>query len=86
MGDLLIRGIDEELKRNLEEHARRSRRSLSEEAIFQIRSGLAHEQAGNRKAGDVLRSLVQDKFFTDDELAAIEASRKEADRGPPDFS
>jgi plasmid stability protein len=85
MGDMLIRGIDEELKRSLEEHARRNRRSLSEEAIFQIRSGLAQEQACNRKAGDVLRALVQDNFFTDDELAAIEASRKEADREPPDL-
>lgn len=86
MGDMLIRGIDEELKRSLEEHARRNRRSLSEEAIFQIRSGLAQEQASNRKAGDVLRALVQDSFFTEDELAAIDASRKEADREPPDFS
>jgi len=86
MGDMLIRGIDEELKRSLEEQARRNRRSLSEEAIFQIRNGLAHEQASNRKAGDVLRALVRDNFFTDAEVAAIEASRKEADREPPDFS
>jgi antitoxin FitA len=86
MGDMLIRGIDEELKRSLEEHARRNRRSLSEEAIFQIRSGLAHDQASNRRAGDVLRALAQDNFFTDDELAAIDGSRKGADREPPDFS
>jgi hypothetical protein len=86
MGDMLIRGVDEELKRSLEEHARRNRRSLSEEAIVQIRSGLAHELASNRRAGDVLRALVRDNFFTDEELAAINASRKEADREPPDFS
>lgn len=86
MGDMLIRGIDEELKRNLEEQARRNRRSLSEEAIYQIQNGLAHEQASNRKAGDVVRALVRDSFFTDEELAAIAVSRKEADREPPVFS
>lgn len=85
MGDMLIRGIDEELKRNLEEQARRNRRSLSEEAILQIRKGLAHEQASTERAGDRLRALVQGSYFTDAELAAIEASRKETDREPPDF-
>jgi antitoxin FitA len=33
MGDMLIRGINPELKRRLEESARRNRRSLSEEAV-----------------------------------------------------
>ena len=85
MGDMLIRGIDDELKKSLEEQARRNRRSLSEEAISQMRNGLANAQAHSKRPGDLLRSLVQGTYFSDEELAAIEVSRKEADRDPPDF-
>ena len=85
MGDMLIRGIDPELKRRLEESARLNRRSLSEEAVALIQKGFATLHAGTEKAGDRLYSLVGDDCFTDDEIQEITKSRSEADRGPPDF-
>ncbi|PDQ22665.1 plasmid stabilization protein [Mesorhizobium sanjuanii] len=85
MGDMLIRGINPELKRRLEESARRNRRSLSEEAVVLIQKGFATQRASIEKAGDRLYSLVGDDTFTDDEIQEITKSRSEADRGPPDF-
>jgi hypothetical protein len=85
MGDMLIRGINPELKRRLEESARRNRRSLSEEAVVLIQKGFATQRASTEKAGDRLYSLVGDDGFTDDEIQEITKSRHEADRGPPDF-
>ncbi|MBZ9677849.1 plasmid stabilization protein [Mesorhizobium sp. ES1-1] len=83
MGDMLIRRIDPELKRRLEESARLNRRSLSEEAVVLMQKGFAAQRTG--KAGDLLCSLVGDDGFTDDEIQEIMKSRGEADRGPPDF-
>jgi len=85
MGDMLIRGINPELKRRLEESARLNRRSLSEEAVVLIQKGFATQHAGTEKAGDRLYSLVADDGFTDEEIQEIRTSRSEADRGPPDF-
>ncbi len=86
MGDMLIRGINPELKRRLEESARLNRRSLSEEAVVLIQKGFATQIASTGKAGDRLYSLVgDDSFFTEDEIQEIAKSRSEPDRGPPDF-
>ncbi|RUX25750.1 plasmid stabilization protein [Mesorhizobium sp. M7A.F.Ca.US.011.01.1.1] len=85
MGDMLIRGINPELKRRLEESARLNRRSLSEEAVVLIQKGFATQFAGAEKVGDRLYSLVGDDRFTNDEIQEIARSRSEADRGPPDF-
>jgi antitoxin FitA len=85
MGDMLIRGIDPELKRRLEESARRNGRSLSQEAIALIQRSIAVESATTQKAGDRLRSLIGNVQFTDDEITSIASSRQEPDRAPPDF-
>ncbi|RUZ81569.1 plasmid stabilization protein [Mesorhizobium sp. M7A.F.Ca.US.006.01.1.1] len=85
MGDMLIRGINPELKRRLEESARLNKRSLSEEAVVLMQKGFATQFASAEKAGDRLYSLVGDDRFTNDEIQEIARSRSEADRGPPDF-
>lgn len=86
MGDLLLRGIDDALKVELQESARRNGRSLSDEAIVQIRSALEREQRQDgQTAGQRLRAVLNDMKFEDDELNAIDAFRKQPDRLPPDF-
>ena len=85
MGDLLIRGIDEALKVDLQESARRNGRSLSDEAIERIRFALGNERQGGQTAGQRLRAVLGEARFEDDELRAIEAFRKQPDRAPPDF-
>lgn len=86
MGDLLLRGIDDALKIELQESARRNGRSLSDEAIAQIRSALEKEQRRGQTAGQRLRSILGEATFEDEELRAIEAFRKQSDRAPPDFT
>lgn len=85
MGDMLIRGIDSELKRRIEESARRNGRSLSEEAIAAMQKSYALQDARLEKAGDRLQGLVAGAYFTGEEMAAIDASRSEADRAPPNL-
>jgi plasmid stability protein len=86
MGDLLLRGIDDALKVELQESARRNGRSLSDEAIVQIRAALEREQHNGKTAGQRLRAVLGDAKFEDDELSAIDAFRKQPDRIPPDFT
>ena len=86
MGDLLLRGIDDALKIELQESARRNGRSLSDEAIVQIRAALEREQHSGQTAGQRLRAVLGDAQFEDDELRAIDAFRKQRDRAPPDFT
>ena len=83
MGDMLIRGIDPGLKRYLEASAKRNGRSLSEEAIAMLRRAAAVERATMEGPGDRLRALVGDAYFTDEEIEAIAASRREPDRVRP---
>lgn len=85
MGDMLIRGIDPELKRRIEESARRNGRSLSEEAIAAMQKSYALQDARTDKAGNRLVALAGGAVFTQEELAALEASRHEADRAPPNL-
>ncbi|WP_237684041.1 FitA-like ribbon-helix-helix domain-containing protein [Pseudaminobacter soli (ex Zhang et al. 2022)] len=83
---MLIRDLDPELKRQIEERSRRNRRSLSEEAIDLIRRGILVDQKGAARLGDRLRAIIGDVHFTDEELDAIAASRAEPDREPPSFA
>ena len=82
MGDMLIRGIDPDLKRHLEASAKKNGRSLSEEAIAMLRRAAAVEQAATERPGDRLRALVGDAYFTDEEIEAIATSRREPDCDP----
>ena len=86
MGDLLLRGIDDALKVELQESARRNGRSLSDEAIVQIRSALERTKQRGQTAGQRLRAVLGDAKFEDDELRAIDAFRRQPDRAPPDFT
>jgi len=65
MANLLVRDIDPELKRMLEERARAHRRSLSDEAKALIRSGIA-KQPKELGFGTRLFSLVPDELRGDD--------------------
>lgn len=85
MGDLLIRNIDDNLKRMLSDQARKHGRSLSEEALLQIRKSLAQRQEHPLKPGDWLAAMITGARFEEDELAEIERSRREPDRDPPAF-
>ncbi len=78
MSDLLIRNIDPELKRRLEELARRDGRSLSDEAKLLLNRGLGESLPG-RPVGTALVEL-----FRSIGPLEIEA-RRELPRVPPDF-
>jgi len=65
MPDLLIRDIDAELKRQIEERANAHRRSLSEEAKSLIRKGLTGQE-GDLKLGTALSSLIAPEDRGDD--------------------
>ena len=78
MSDLLIRDIDPKLKRRLEARARRSGRSLSEEAKALLGRGLV-ERRPERPVGTALVELFK--------LVGVEldVARDETPRPPPDF-
>lgn len=85
MSDLLIRGIEPDLKKRLRDSAQRNNRSLSEEAVALMQRALSSPTPPSGRPGDRLRALVEGAHFTAEEIAAIEASRHETDREPPDF-
>jgi antitoxin FitA len=80
MSDLLIRNIEPELKRLIEERARRSRNSLSEEAKALIRKGL-NDNDKPRRLGTELFKLLPAEHRGDD----LEFEIPGAVREPPDF-
>ena len=80
MPDLLVRGVEPELKRKIEERARAHRRSLSEETKALIQRGLAAPQP-TRKLGTYLFSLVEDRYRGDDLIF----ERNDLVSPPPDF-
>lgn len=79
MADLLIRDIDPKLKRRLEAYARRSGRSLSEEAKILIGRAIA----GSSPARGLGSTLVE--LFRAVGPIEIEERRDEMPRPPPDF-
>jgi len=80
MADLLIRNIDARLKRQIEERARKNRKSLSDEAKALIRKGL-NEPGDQRKLGTELFNLVRPEDRGDD----LVFEYSEPVSRPPDF-
>jgi plasmid stability protein len=79
MPDLLIRNLDPELKRRLEEQARRDGRSLSEAAKLLLNRGLGESRPG-RPIGTALVEL-----FRAAGPIELDIARRELPRIPPDF-
>ncbi len=85
MGDLLLRGIDESLKKQLQANANRHGRSLSDEAIDLLRQSLGRQQDLNSSAGQRLRSILGEEKLSEEEIDTISAFRHAPDREPPRF-
>jgi len=86
MGDLLIRNLDDGLKQDLQKSAKLNGRSLSEEAAVLLRwslSSMADDKGPS--AGERLRAIIGDAYWTEEELAGFEERRHEPDRDPPRF-
>jgi plasmid stability protein len=84
MADLLIRNVESELKRQIEERAQAHRRSLSDEAKLLIRRGLLEAKvapAGDRKLGTAMLELVRPEDRGDDLIFELPGEI----RNPPDF-
>jgi hypothetical protein len=81
MSDMLIRNVEPKLKAEIEDSARKSKRSISREAKELLRLGLAAKKADKRKFGTWLFSLVPLEYRGDD----LVFERKEPVRSPPDF-
>lgn len=84
MADLLIRNVEAELKRQIEERARVHRRSLSAEAKLLIRKALtepAREPNDERKLGTAMLELVRPEDRGDDLVFEIPGGLSR----PPEF-
>lgn len=80
MADLLIRNIDPDLKRQIEEHARSSKRSLSEEAKRLLLRGLSvAEEAGG--LGTLMFETIRPEDRGDDLVFEYKGELPK----PPDF-
>lgn len=95
MGDILIRDVPENLKRDVQQSAQRAGRSLSDELKLLIRRGLAAEKQKPLDDAEAaylrMRAAFADAQLNDAEHAefmkAIEAGRSAgSEREPPDFS
>jgi len=80
MPDILIRNIDDHLKRKLEASARSHRRSLSEEARMLLKKAL-QQSPEKRRMGDALLELIPPKYRGDDLVFEIQEEVSK----PPDF-
>jgi plasmid stability protein len=80
MSDLLIRDIDPELKRRLDESAQKHGHSLSDEAKDLLQQALA-AQSGGRKLGTLMRQLLPPESRSDDYIFEIPGEAAP----PPDF-
>ncbi|ENN86360.1 putative plasmid stability protein [Rhizobium freirei PRF 81] len=85
MGDLLLRGIDDSLKKQLQANANMHGRSLSDEAIALLRQSLGRQQDGSKSAGQRLRAVLGAEKLSEEEIEAINAFRNAPDRDPPHF-
>jgi hypothetical protein len=79
MADLLIRDIDPELKRLVEERARDNARNLSDEAKSLIRRGLSIPDSAI-KMGTWMFSLVPPEYRVD-----LDCDYPDVPAPPPDF-
>jgi plasmid stability protein len=80
MADLLIRNIEPELKRLIEERALKNQKSLSDEAKALIRKGL-DQPSDQRKLGTEMFNLVKPEHRGDDLIFEFRGEVRE----PPDF-
>ena len=80
MVDLLIRDLGAQLKRKLEESARKNNHSLSEEAKVILQRALA-TKTDDRKLGTLMSQLLSPEDRSDDYVFEI---RGDVSR-PPDF-
>lgn len=81
MSDMLIRNIEPKLKAEIEDSARRSKRSLSREAKELLRLGLATKKASNMKLGTWLFESIPAEFRGDDLVFEYKGEFPK----PPDF-
>lgn len=84
MADLLIRNVEAELKRQIEERARVHRRSLSAEAKLLIRKGISESRPDpddERKLGTAMLELVRPEDRGDDLVFEIPGGLSK----PPEF-
>ncbi len=85
MGDLLIRDIPNEIKRQLGESARRSGRSLSEEAKYLLRRSFELEGAAAADIYGQFRERFSDELLSDEEhgefMSAIDSWKEESIAG-----
>ena len=80
MSDLLVRDIEDDLKRLIEDRARAHRRSLSEEVKILLREKLV-DAGDDRKLGTEMFNLVRPEDRGDDLVFEIPGG----DIEPPDF-
>ncbi|MBB5575143.1 MULTISPECIES: FitA-like ribbon-helix-helix domain-containing protein [Rhizobium] len=85
MGDLLLRGLDDALKKQLQANASLHGRSLSEEAIALLRQSLGRQQDLNSSVGQRLRAVLGAEKLSEEEIEVINAFRHAPDREPPRF-
>ena len=81
MSDMLIRNIEPKLKAEIEESARKSKRSLSREAKELLRLGLATKKSSKMKLGTWLFESVPPEFRGDDLVFEYRGDFPK----PPDF-
>lgn len=80
MPDILVRDLDPELKRQIDQRARQHRRSLSDEVKMLIRKGLL-ETRQERALGTSLRDLVASEYRGNDLVFEDAGSLRQ----PPDL-
>jgi plasmid stability protein len=80
MTDLLIRNIEPQLKRQIEERARKHNHSLGEEAKALLRQALLVPE-DNRKLGTLMYNLIRPEDRGDDLVFEFPEAASE----PPDF-
>lgn len=81
MTDMLIRNIEPKLKTEIEESARKNKRSLSREAKDLLRLGLAAKKSSNIKLGTLLFESVRPEDRGDDLVFEVPGDIST----PPDF-
>jgi plasmid stability protein len=81
MSDILIRNVRPELKREIEERARRDKRSLSHEIEALLQRSLALTEPAGPGLGTKLSQIFPKEYRMEDFLPP----RDSAERPPPDF-